>query len=282
MQRRYDHRLRALVRTTGDLGLAAGHGVPRSTARGWLTRTSTEVVTLDVLELDTVRLQHEVILLRRRIARLRSLLCLVVTVLKVSGFSLSRTRLPEGAAKRQVLRAIERSRSHFHLRAVLRHIGLSHARYHDWIRNDRCGLDDSPPARELHRSNLHRPKSTPFETWSRPMNTGMCPRGPGSSCSATRQGLCLTDDMVSTRSRSRVAPTSAACSSGQAEGRHPRLTSQRDLACRHDTDPAARWQSGLRPRSGRQLLPTDSRMECCRDVPSRRYRTASHLTHRKA
>ena len=126
MQRRYDHRLQALVRTTGDLELAVRHGVPRSTARGWLTRTSTEVVTLDVLELDTVRLQHEVILLRRRIARLRSLLCLVVTVLKVSGFSLSRTRLPEGAAKLQVLRAIERSRSHFHLRAVLRHIGLSH------------------------------------------------------------------------------------------------------------------------------------------------------------
>ena len=144
MQRRYDHRLRALVRTTGDLGLAVRHGVPRSTARGWLTRPSTEVVTLDVLELDTVRLQHEVILLRRRIARLRSLLCLVVTVLKVSGFSLSRTRLPEGAAKLQVLRAIERSRSHFHLRAVLRLIGLSHARYHDWIRNDRCGLDDRP------------------------------------------------------------------------------------------------------------------------------------------
>ena len=75
MQRRYDHRLRALVRTTGDLGLAVRHGVPRSTARGWLTQTNTEVVTLDVLELDTVRLQHEVILLHRRIARLRSLLC---------------------------------------------------------------------------------------------------------------------------------------------------------------------------------------------------------------
>ena len=151
MQRRYDHRLRALVQTTGDLGLAAGHGVPRSTARGWLTQTSTEVVTLDVLELDTVRLQLEVILLRRRIARLRSLLCLVVTVLKVSGFSLFRTQLPEGASKLQVLRAIERSRSHFHLRAVLRHVGLSHARYHEWIRNDRCGLDDRPSC----------PKSTP-------------------------------------------------------------------------------------------------------------------------
>ena len=86
-QRRYDHRLRTLVQTTGDIDLGIRHGVPRSTARGWLTRTSTAVVTLDVLELDTVRLQHEVMALRRRIARLVSWLRLVVLVLKVSGCS---------------------------------------------------------------------------------------------------------------------------------------------------------------------------------------------------
>ena len=142
LQRRYDHRLRNLVQTTGDLELAIRHGVPRSTARGWRTKTTTEVVSLDVVELDTIRLQHEVIRLRRRIARLVSLLRLVVIVLKVSGISFARVRLPEGTAKLQLLRAIERSRAHLPLRTVLRLIGLSHARYHDWIRNDRCGLDD--------------------------------------------------------------------------------------------------------------------------------------------
>ena len=65
LQRRYDHRLRELVQTTGDVDLAIRHGVPRSTARGWLTKTTTEVVSLDVLELDIIRLQREVILLRR-------------------------------------------------------------------------------------------------------------------------------------------------------------------------------------------------------------------------
>jgi len=97
---------------------------------------------MEVLELDTVRLQHEVILLRRRIARLGSLLRLVVIVLKVSGVSLARFRLPDGFAKQQLLRAIERSRSHLPLRTVLRVIGVSHGRYHDWIRDDRCALDD--------------------------------------------------------------------------------------------------------------------------------------------
>ena len=144
LQRRYDHRLRNLVQTTGDLELAIRHGVPRSTARGWRTKTTTEVVSLDVLELDTIRLQHEVIRLRRRIARLVSLLRLVLIVLKVSGISFARVRLSEGTAKLQLLRAIERSRAHLPLRTVLRVIDLSHARYHDWIRNDRCGLDDGP------------------------------------------------------------------------------------------------------------------------------------------
>jgi len=105
---------------------------------------TTKVVSLDVLELDAIRLQHEVILLRRRIERLLSLLRLVVIALKVSGISFARVRLPEGTAKLRLLRAIERSRSHLPLRTVLRAIGLSYARYHDWIRVDRCGLDDRP------------------------------------------------------------------------------------------------------------------------------------------
>ena len=138
-QRRYDHRLQSLVKTTGDIGLAVREGVPRSTARGWLTRSNTEVVTLDVLELETTRLQHEVLFLRNRVAQISSLLRLVVTILKVSNFSLS--RLPTGTAKLRVLRAIDRSRLHFRLRAILRLIGLSYSRYHAWTR-DECGLDD--------------------------------------------------------------------------------------------------------------------------------------------
>jgi hypothetical protein len=48
-QRTYDHRLKELVRETGDFELAVRHGDPRSTARGWL-RSRKDVVTLDVLE----------------------------------------------------------------------------------------------------------------------------------------------------------------------------------------------------------------------------------------
>ena len=37
-QQVYDHRLRDLVRQTGDIGIATATGVPRTTAAGWLRR----------------------------------------------------------------------------------------------------------------------------------------------------------------------------------------------------------------------------------------------------
>ena len=112
-QRRYDHRLRELVQSTGSIDVAVQRGVPRTTAYGWLNKAQTEIVTLDVFDKDLVKLQHEVITLRRRNARLIAVLRLLVTVLKVTGFSMTRVRLPEKSAKRQLLRAVKQARDHF-------------------------------------------------------------------------------------------------------------------------------------------------------------------------
>ena len=135
IQRKYDHRLRELVRSTGDIGHAIERGVPRSTARGWLTSIHTEVVTIDVVDGDNLRLRQEVLALHKRVERLVALLRLLVVLLKVSGFSLSRVRIPEGTAKQTLLRAIERSCSVLPLRVVLSVLRLSHSRYHSWKRD---------------------------------------------------------------------------------------------------------------------------------------------------
>ncbi len=60
-QQRYDHRLRDLVRSTGDIGHAIRRGVPHSTARGWLTSPCADIVTLDLVDLDVRDLQHEIL-----------------------------------------------------------------------------------------------------------------------------------------------------------------------------------------------------------------------------
>ncbi len=144
IQRRYDHRLRDLVRSSGDIGHAVRRGVPRSTARGWLTSPRAKVVTVDVADLDVLRLQQEVLALRQRVEWLVAMLRLVVVLLKASGFSLAGARLPQGTRKVSLLRAIDRSRSVLSLRVVLRVLRLSQSRYHSWKRENQCGLNDMP------------------------------------------------------------------------------------------------------------------------------------------
>ena len=89
-QQVYDHRLRDLVRQTGDLGIAAAAGVPRSTATGWLHRNLNPVVSIDVLDMAEADLRAEVLKLRRRVRTLSAVLGLLVAVLRVS----DRTALP--------------------------------------------------------------------------------------------------------------------------------------------------------------------------------------------
>jgi hypothetical protein len=73
-QRRYDHRLRDLVRRTGDLTIATDLGVPRSTARGWLAAAPAAVISVDVASRTEAELRQEILKLRHRVEKLAALL----------------------------------------------------------------------------------------------------------------------------------------------------------------------------------------------------------------
>jgi hypothetical protein len=51
LQQRDDHRLRDLVRRTGNVAIGTDLGIPRSTARGWLGAVPTVVVGLNLADL---------------------------------------------------------------------------------------------------------------------------------------------------------------------------------------------------------------------------------------
>ena len=143
-QQSYDHRLRELVQKTGDPSIATDLGVPRSTATTWLHESPRQVVTLDVFDMKDPELRVQVLQLRHRISKLISLLRLLLTVHRVSGFHLAEQRIPDGRSKVILLRAIHRAREFFSLRAVLRISRLSPTRYHSWTRSrEQCRLDDS-------------------------------------------------------------------------------------------------------------------------------------------
>ena len=149
------------MQSTRDIQLATRHGVPASTARGWLNKPAIEVVSLDVLDLDTTRLQREVMQLRRRVTTLTALLRLAIVIVRVTGFSFHRIRIADGDDKQRLLTAIGRTRSHVGVRLVLRAIGLSQARYHDWNNDERCALDD----------RYSCPKSSPHQLTHDEVNT---------------------------------------------------------------------------------------------------------------
>ena len=153
-QQRYDHRLRELVQRTGDLTIANDLGVPRSTARGWLGTPPTVVLSLDVTAQCELELRHEILTLRRHVQKLAALLRLTLVLLRLSGFTLSGERLPDGPDKLRILRAIEQGRTCIPLRALLRLLHLSPSRFHAWRqRHTGCALDDqsSCPHRSPHR-----------------------------------------------------------------------------------------------------------------------------------
>ena len=98
---------------------------------------------LDVTDLRAPELPQEVLRLRRRVKKLTALLRLAFALLRSSGFSLTRERLPNGGAKIRILRAVDRAREFFPLRTLLRFLRLSPSRFHAWRRlQHACALDD--------------------------------------------------------------------------------------------------------------------------------------------
>jgi putative transposase len=153
-QHRYDHRLRELVRATGNVTIATDLGVPRSTARGWLRKAPPVVVSLDVTNLRTSELQQEIVALRRRVRKLTALLRVALALLRSSGFTLAHERLPDGRDKIRILRAVDRARKCVPLPALLRFLRLSPSRFQAWRRLEHaCALDDqsSCPHTSPHR-----------------------------------------------------------------------------------------------------------------------------------
>jgi hypothetical protein len=70
-------------------------------------------------------------------------MCVLLVLVRVTGCRLDGERLPVGAAKERLLRAIEKARQMIAVASVLKVIGLSISRYHAWHRREKaCELTD--------------------------------------------------------------------------------------------------------------------------------------------
>ncbi len=142
-RRTYDYRIQEAICETGDRDLFPELEIPRSTIRSWIHRGATEVVSCDFAEDDRGELVAETERLRRRTALLGAVVGLFIAVLRASKIQLEHERLPDGDAKKTLLRAIERAGKVLPLNAALRITRLSASRYHGWCRSEAgCDLDD--------------------------------------------------------------------------------------------------------------------------------------------
>ena len=145
-QRAYDHRLRDLVRQSGDPGIAVRLGVPRSTAAGWLKGSRPPVLAIRQIDAAEEALKIEVRRLQQRVLRLTVLARVLFAVLRACHLDLARRRISAAEDKGLLLRAVDRARQAMPLHKLLRLIGLSPARFHSWKKAaSPCPLDDQRP-----------------------------------------------------------------------------------------------------------------------------------------
>ena len=131
---------------TGARALGHGLHVPRSTISSWKRRGPRAVVSLERFGHDREQLLTTIDKLEKRTRILAATIRLLLALLRASGFRLAGERLPEGATKDSILRAITRALPALPLNLVLRIIGLPPSRYHAWRRVAViCGLDGRSP-----------------------------------------------------------------------------------------------------------------------------------------
>jgi transposase InsO family protein len=144
-RRTYDYRIQEAICESGDRNLFPELNIPRSTIRSWIHRGMPEVISCDLATHDRAELTAEIERLRCRTALLGAVVGLLIAVLRASKIQLEYERLPDGDAKKILLRAIDRARSVLPLNAALRITRLSASRYHSWCRAEvGCDLDDQP------------------------------------------------------------------------------------------------------------------------------------------
>jgi len=142
-RRTYDYRIQEAICDSGDRELFPELNIPRSTIRSWMHRGPPDVVAGDLVAHDYAELAAELERLRRRTTLLGAIVGLLVAMLRVSKVQFDYERLPEGDAKRILLRAIKRAGKVLPLNTALRIAHLSASRYHGWRRTEAgCDLDD--------------------------------------------------------------------------------------------------------------------------------------------
>ena len=153
----YDHRLKQAIVDTGDPDLFPELAIPESTRRTWMRRGVADVISFDRADADLVALRATIGKLNKRVAVLTTVVRLLVTLVRVSGLSLERTRVATAVGKNKILKAVANAETVVGRIAALKIVGLTEGRLRQWKRKQSlCMLDDAPPCPRTKPGRLTR------------------------------------------------------------------------------------------------------------------------------
>jgi hypothetical protein len=159
-RRTYDYRIQEAICESGDRDLFPELEISRSTVRSWIHRGLPDVVTNDLVAHDRAYLVAEIHQLHHRSALLGAVVGLLIAMLRISKVQLDHERLPDGDAKKILLRAIAATQSQ----------ALSQLRWPASAQGRSC--------RSARRSELHDrrpPDITVGVRWKRDANSTISP-----------------------------------------------------------------------------------------------------------
>ena len=172
------------------------------------------VAAFDV-ELEVYELLEQVDKLRQRTKTQAAIIGLLVRVLKLRGGKLEGDRVPDGATKSTVLRAIASTSDLLSMGTTLRIVGISSARYHAWRRKEEgCGLDDQPSCPKSFPSQRTRDEVSTMRDFVESesyrhiavQNLALCAQRPGKLFASASTWYKLIRERGWKRPRRRVHP----------------------------------------------------------------------------
>ena len=143
--RRYHPRLKNFVAASEDIRKFLNSGISLSTVRDWKKKGVKEIYTIPELDLTTSDLIDENMVLKAKLAAENAEHGLVLATIRISGFQIQNIILPTSGAKEKILAAIKTASDSIPLSECLLAIGLTAARYHNWLKREvKCLLEDRP------------------------------------------------------------------------------------------------------------------------------------------
>ena len=127
------------------------------TLKQWEKNGVREFFTTPELDVTTSDLIAENMALKAKLAAVTAEHRLVLTTVRIFGLQIQYKRLPTSGAKEKILAAIKTFFDSIPLSECLSAIGLTAARYHNWIKREvKCLLEDRPSCPRVSPTQLIR------------------------------------------------------------------------------------------------------------------------------